>query len=230
MIWNTYTLTLSDLAIDINEIYLNAGYGDTTPDEQISGMIKQLLDEISGFCRPTIGYTITEGKIPDNKLLIINNVPIRVGQVITKYLCGCNYFASFVVSAGIEFDKYINRFKANGDIVSEFLAYSIGTEIAEAAVRYVSGKIAEDAAAMNMGYTHSYSPGYCSWHVREQENLFKILPEKPCGINLNESNLMFPEKSVSGIIGLGAGVIPTSNSCDICGLKSCYKRKKSAKT
>ena len=125
----------------------------------------------------------------------------------------------------MEFDDYCNRLKAEGDIVSEFIAYSIGTEIAEAAVRFVSEKISVEATSMKMGYTHSYSPGYCSWHVREQENLFRVMPEKPCGITLNESNLMFPEKSVSGIIGLGTNVQLTAHSCEICGMITCYKRK-----
>jgi hypothetical protein len=226
MKWNTYIIELSNLELDTNEIYLNLGYGGAEPDAHFVEFVQQMLLDISGFCKPTVGYCINKGTMPDTKFLVINNQPIKVGQIITKYLNDCSHFAAFVVTAGLEFDDYCNRLKAEGDIVSEFIAYSIGTEIAEAAVRFVSSKIAHDAAAMNMGYTHSYSPGYCSWHVREQENLFKLFPEKPCGITLNESNLMFPEKSVSGIIGLGANVQLTAHSCDICGMVTCYKRKK----
>ncbi len=224
--WITYTLKLSDLDLDLNEIYLNLGYKGTVPDAHFVEMVQQLLLEISEFCKPTIGYCINEGTMPDAKFLAINNQLIKVGQIITKYMHNCSHFAAFVVTAGMEFDEYCNHLKADGDIVSEFIAYSIGTEIAEAAVRYVSEKVAAEAIAMNMGYTHSYSPGYCSWHVREQENLFKIMPEKPCGITLNESNLMFPEKSVSGIIGLGTNVKPKTHSCEICGMVTCFKRKK----
>jgi len=171
-----------------------------------------------------VGYCIYESYMPDNKFLEINHLSIKVGQVITKHLQGCTHIATFVVTAGVKFDDYCTLLKAEGDIVSEFIAYSIGTEIAEAAVRFVSEKIATEATEMNMGYSHSYSPGHCSWHVREQENLFKIMPEKPCGITLNESNLMIPEKSVSGIIGLGINVKLTAHSCEICGMLTCFKR------
>ena len=223
--WNTYIIELSNLDLDMNEIYLNLGYGGTLPDTHFVDMVQQMLLEISEFCKPMVGYCINEGIMPDNRFLVINNQHIKAGQIITKYLHNCSHFAVFVVTAGTEFDDYCNRLKANGDIVSEFIAYSIGTEIAEAAVRFVSTKISNDATAMNMGYTHSYSPGYCSWHVREQENLFKIMPEKPCGITLNESNLMSPEKSVSGVIGLGENVQQTAHSCEICGMVTCFKRK-----
>ena len=226
MNWNTYIIELLNLKLDKKEIYLNLGYGGNVPDAHFVEMVQEMLLEISDFCKPTVGYCIYEGTMPDNKYLVLNNQPIKTGQIINKYLQDCSHFAAFVVTAGMEFDEYCNRLKAEGDIVSEFIAYSIGTEIAEAVVRYVSDKIAAEASDISMGYTHSYSPGYCSWHVREQENLFKIMPEKPCGITLNESNLMFPEKSVSGIIGLGANVKATAHSCAICGMVTCYKRKK----
>lgn len=226
MSWKTNAIKLSDLALDTNEIYLNLGYGGTVPEAHFVEMVQLMLLEISEFCNPTVGYCINNGSMPDTKFLVINNQPIKVGQIITKYFYDCSHFAAFVVTAGVEFDEYCNKLKAEGDIVSEFVAYSIGSEIAEAAVRFVSTQIANDATKLNMGYTHSYSPGYCSWHVREQKNLFKILPEKPCGITLNDSNLMFPEKSVSGIIGLGMNIKPTLHSCDICGMVTCYKRKK----
>jgi len=225
--WIEYTIKLTDLELDKNEIYLNLGYKGTEPDADFVEMVQLMIQNISEFCKPIIGYCIYIGSKPDNKYLVINNQPIKVGQIITKYLNECSYFAAFVVTAGMDFDEYCNRLKAEGDIVSEFIAYSIGTEIAEAAVRYVSDKITAEATALNMGYTYTYSPGYCSWHVREQENLFKILPANPCGVTLNESNLMFPEKTVSGIMGLGANVKPIAHSCDICGMVSCFKRKTS---
>jgi hypothetical protein len=225
MNWKSQTITLADLNLDMNEIYLNLGYGGNVPDIQILDMLEQMIDEITVFCQPSVGYCICEGSMPDNKHLIINNQQIKVGQVITGYFQNCTHFATFIVTAGIEFDAYYHQFKVDGDMFSEFLAYSVGTEIAEASVRFVSGKIALEAANLNMGCTHSYSPGYCSWNVREQESLFRILPEKPCGVELNESNLMYPEKSVSGIIGLGVNVTPAAHSCEICGMINCFKRK-----
>ena len=45
-----------------------------------------------------------------------------------------------------------------------------------------------------------YSPGYCGWHVRGQEALFRALAPDPVGIALNASCLMSPLKSVSGAL------------------------------
>lgn len=226
MSWQTIKVTFSELNLDLKENYLNLGYGGAEPEKHIKVMVQSMIQDISEFCRPVVGFGMYEGYCNNDKFVIINNQYIKVGQVITKYLQNCSQFAVFLVTAGLEFDEYCSRLKSEADILSEFIAYSIGTEIAEAAVRFVSEKIAAEATVKNLGYTQSYSPGYCSWHVREQKNLFKLMPEKPCGVILNESNLMYPEKSVSGIIGLGENIKYTAHSCEICRMVNCYKRKR----
>jgi hypothetical protein len=226
----TYILQFSDLTLNKDEIYLNLGYGGQTPDQQFVEMIDQMLEYIGGFCAPQAGYIMLTGNIPDKNYLEINDIRIKVGPVITRYLNNSTHFAVFLASAGIEFDQYLEQLKAIGDIVSEFLAYSIGTEIAEATVRFVTDRITEEADKSGFKITHSYSPGHCSWHVREQQHLFSLLPQKSCGVELNESSLMHPVKSVSGIIGLGKNIKLTPHGCEICGLKTCFKRNEGMKT
>ncbi|MCK7517168.1 MAG: hypothetical protein MZV64_05325 [Ignavibacteriales bacterium] len=34
--------------------------------------------------------------------------------------------------------------------------------------------------------TNRFSPGYCGWHVSEQHNLFRLVPDNYCGITLND--------------------------------------------
>jgi hypothetical protein len=45
-----------------------------------------------------------------------------------------------------------------------------------------------------------FSPGYCGWHVSGQRKLFAHLQPERIGIRLNDSYLMQPLKSVSGVI------------------------------
>ena len=48
-----------------------------------------------------------------------------------------------------------------------------------------------------------FSPGYCGWHVSAQKKLFEYLKPEEIGIGLNESCLMQPLKSISGVIFTG---------------------------
>jgi hypothetical protein len=45
-----------------------------------------------------------------------------------------------------------------------------------------------------------YSPGYCGWHVSGQLALFDCLGPDEVGVELSESCLMRPLKSVSGVL------------------------------
>lgn len=73
-----------------------------------------------------------------------------------------------------------------------------------------------------------YSPGYCGWHVRGQEALFRALPPDPVGIVLNASCLMSPLKSVSGVLVAAAPEAhrfqPDFPFCAACATHECRAR------
>ena len=46
-----------------------------------------------------------------------------------------------------------------------------------------------------------------------------LLPKDFCGITLSPSAMMRPIKSVSGVIGLGAGVKHNAYRCDLCDMR-----------
>ena len=225
MNWTSHTLTLQDLELNLDEIYLNLGYRGETPDEHFMEMVNEILARANQFCCPKVGYAFFDNVGIEKQIITINHIALKTGNVISGKMMPASKIAVFVATAGQDFDNYLQKLKAEGDIVNEFLADAIGSEIAEASVRYVSQQIQIKATEQNLHVTNSYCPGYCGWHVREQKNLFALLPENPCGIELNDSSLMHPVKSVSGIIGLGKTIEHTPYACEICGLKTCFKRK-----
>lgn len=223
-----FQLKFSDLTIDREEILLNLGYGGNEPDAQIMAELEQIIAHANKICMPRAAYRICSGQMVSKHFIEIDAIPMKVGSIIGGYLEKATHFGVFVATAGSQYDDYLHQLKDEGDIVKEFLADAVGSEIAEATVRYITTQIAEDASGNGLSITNSYSPGYCGWHVREQQALFAIFPAEPCGIKLNDSSLMHPVKSVSGIVGLGAEIIQSPYACEICGLQTCYKRKENA--
>lgn len=77
----------------------------------------------------------------------------------------------------------------------------------------------------------SYSPGYCGWDITGQRTLFQFLQPEKIGVTLNESCLMNPIKSISGVLIAGnkdahridAGSYPYCNRCND---QSCFERIK----
>ncbi len=73
-----------------------------------------------------------------------------------------------------------------------------------------------------------YSPGYCGWHISGQKKLFEYLEPEEIGLRLNESFLMIPLKSISGVLVAGDKEIHQFKSnypfCKHCRTHSCRER------
>ena len=217
-------LKLSDFSIDKFEIYRNLGYIDSIPEIQFIEIIDNTLELLNSICKPRIAYKIYKGNFTDKGCIEINGIQLKAGRNIVKYFGKATYFAVFVVTAGQEYDNYLKKLRNENDILTEFIADAIGSEIAQSEIRYLSYKISDIAQYSGLIISNSYSPGYCSWELSEQQTLFSLLPAEPCGIKLNDSSLMYPIKSVSGVIGIGSDLAKMPHKCNVCGMKNCSKR------
>jgi hypothetical protein len=73
-----------------------------------------------------------------------------------------------------------------------------------------------------------YSPGYCGWPTGGQKPLFAALRPAEVGVTLNDSCLMWPVKSVSGVLVGGPGEAhrfrPDFPYCRECQTHDCGRR------
>ena len=127
----------------------------------------------------------------------------------------------------MEYEAYLQRLKQEGDMVRVFIADSLGSVIAEKTADQMERHLQESIDKLGWHHTNRFSPGYCGWHVSQQQLLFPLFNGHTCGIRLTDSSLMLPIKSVSGIIGLGKEVRRLDYTCGLCDFKQCYKRRKS---
>lgn len=238
------TLTYNDLGITLPEIYEQMGYGSSAEEDIINNVSEDvktevctIIKEIETFLKPefcffiTKGLLSTEGKTSQeegdsaNHSLTINGRTLNIGNIIYRQLSGSSLFAFFVCTAGQSFQDFQERLKSEGDMMKEFTANAIGSVIAEKTADFMEREL--ETFLSNLHHTNRFSPGYCGWHVREQQLLFSIFPEtNPCGVQLTSSSLMLPIKSVSGVIGIGENVRKLEYTCGLCNFAKCYKRKK----
>ena len=139
---------------------------------------------------------------------------------------GAERFAVFVATAGKDYEQRRDALKAEGDILSEYALDAIGSAIAVRMGEYVEAQLERKLG--HVRFSHHLSPGHCNWPVADQQKLFHLMGENPCGVTLSDSFLMYPVKSLSGIIGIGERVRQIANNCDVCPMVNCFKRHTSA--
>ncbi len=211
------TLSFEELGITAADVYEQMGYHDAQPDKATQQETAMILKEVSQWLRPQFSYFVVN-KQPD----------FEMGNIILRQLRGSEAFALFICTSGLEFEAYQQRLKEQGDMVRVFIADALGSVIAEKCADQMEKALQESIDKLGWKHTNRFSPGYCGWHVSQQQLLFPLFQGHTCGVKLTDSSLMIPIKSVSGIIGLGEKVRKLEYTCGLCDFKQCYKRKKKA--
>ena len=221
-----------DLRLSLADVCEQMGYGDATPDDDVMAEVRAVGDMAAAVARPRFCYMLADGTLDlVRDTLTIGGTELHVGRIISRQLRGSEAFALFVATAGAEFEDLQMRLKDDDDMVRTFIADSFGSVIAERTADIMEECLQGELDGRGWRHTNRFSPGYCGWHVSEQQRLFPLFGvERPCGVRLTESSLMVPIKSVSGVIGLGPGVRKLEYSCGLCDYKDCYKRKHPARS
>ena len=210
-------LTYNDLSITPADVYEQMGYHDAEPDEVTKAELTQIVNQVSQWLRPRFSY------------FVVSVQPaFDMGKIILRQLRGSEAYALFVCTAGVEYEAYQQQLKEQGDMVRVFIADALGSVIAEKCADQMEIALQESIDKLGWKHTNRFSPGYCGWHVSQQQLLFPLFQGHTCGVTLTDTSLMVPIKSVSGIIGLGANVRKLDYTCGLCDFKQCYKRKKKA--
>ncbi|MBE0432342.1 hypothetical protein IBX73_02615 [candidate division WOR-3 bacterium] len=140
--------------------------------------------------------------------------------------------ALFAATLGQEVHARISALFERGDFALASMLDSVasaGVEIAADVVeKYYTRALRERGLTAENDAVMRYSPGYCGWHVSGQKKLFNYLKPGEIGIELRESFLMDPLKSVSGVLMSGPREIHLfDDTCSFCGQcedHSCRKR------
>ena len=210
-------LTYDQLGILPADIYEQMGYHEVLPDQATQQETRAIIDEVKAWLRPQFCFFVTR-----------ECLDFEMGRIIEKQLQDSEAYAFFICTCGQEFEDYQAQLKANGDMVRVFIADALGSVIAEKCADEMEKNVQESIEKLGWHHTNRFSPGYCGWHVSQQQVLFALFKGETCGVRLTDSSLMLPIKSVSGIMGLGQKVRRLDYTCGLCHFEKCYKRKKKA--
>jgi len=228
-------MTLADSEIQMNmeidprQVCRYLGY---KADVEPSPRIASLLDECMGLARqllqPTYSHTFkTIRDIRGSKVFIEDGLVLE-GSSISQLLRRCAKVAVFVLTVGGAVEELAGRLADEGQIVKAYVLDAVGSTAAERLAELVQDSIAAAAGAEGLCISRRFSPGYCDWDIGQQEMVFGALGGDFAGVRLTEDCLMLPQKSVSGIIGVGpcGEGVETYNPCLTCDKRNCLARRK----
>jgi len=143
-------------------------------------------------------------------------------------IANANAFYLFTGTLGSKPEEETAKIMASGEYLMATALDACASLAADYLVDYLQRTLEQE-----LDDPHSrvlgYSPGYCGWHVSGQRALFKVLKPEGIGITLNDSAMMTPRKSVSGVLveaPLEAHLfLPEFSFCRECTTHSCVSRQ-----
>lgn len=225
--YRDFQFKLSEVTVDINDIAVLMGYEPDTVPEPVYGMVQTALAESNQYCDIRGGFGIFDAVHidPKNYTIQVNNQIFHTGKIVATQLNEAKKVALFIGTAGSGISEHAQNTSKKGELLQGYIFDVIGSVVVEKAIEQIQEELTTLIKIEGFSVSNRFSPGYCDWKVTEQQKLFSLFPPGFCGITLSDSMLMNPIKSVSGIIGIGAGLKQTGAQCNWCHDANCIYGK-----
>lgn len=219
-------INYNNLILDKKKIGLSIGYlnGDIPP--HFDEILETLISKLPKYCEIKAGFRLVDIQYSfesPNGLFVASEF-FEMDKIVTSQLKKATKGAIFLCTIGPKMETWGKQVLKGGDPILSYLIDITASAIVESVADNLHDHIGAEMKNKGFKITNRYSPGYCNWSVLEQKKIFSLLPPKFCGILLNESALMTPIKSISGVIGIGTEVKYSEYICDRCGIKDCTHR------
>ena len=180
--------------------------------------VERLVESAKAIARPKAVYKVAYVETKDDNSVIIDGTKFT-SRVLRVNLEDAYRVFPYVITSGTEIEEWSQSIT---DIFDKYCADAIKEMIMRSARHYVFAEIDEKyglvhAAVMNPG-------SLADWPIKEQKNLFALLGDtkESIGVQLTDSFLMLPMKSISGIrFSSDKEFI----NCQLCPRENCEKRR-----
>jgi hypothetical protein len=217
-----------DIKIGRNNVCRYLGYrDDVEPSARIASLLDEYMETARNIIEPSCSYVIKDVKVIAGSRVFVGGPVIFESEAIAKLLEKCDKVAIFVLTIGKRFDEMTRWLADSGLIVEAYVLDAVGSSMTEGLADSVQARIRDIAYAHGLRISRRFCPGYCDWDISQQGMVFRAMNGEHPGVFLTEDYLMVPEKSMSGIIGMGSynSGVDSYSPCTTCDKRSCPGRR-----
>jgi len=128
--------------------------------------------------------------------------PIFHSRALASMLRASDHAALFILTLGPRLEAEVAALSEAGELLEAVLLDTAGWGAIEGGVRAIRAHLIERWRATGRAVTHRLAPGYLDWPLPEQQLLFDCFEGANDLVQLTESGVMVPLKSVSGVYGV----------------------------
>ena len=214
--------------IDRNGVWRSMGYSaDNEPPARIASLIDEYIENASQLMEPSYTYVIRNVDLLQDSRVLIEGPVVFQSKIIARLLSKCKKVAVLVVTIGDRLEEMARSLARDGLMLQASVLDAIGSNAVVKLADYVQSAIARKAGSEGLVASRRFSPGYCDWDISQQMMIFHAVKRDSIDVDLTDKCLMVPQKSISGIVGLGSpeADICEYNPCTTCDKEDCPGRR-----
>lgn len=174
---------------------------DAAP-RSVTQVAQRMAASAQALFAPAVRYRLAPLRRVDGWKLLADGTAFCPGLEAATVLCGSAAVAVVLVTMGARLDEEIERFQSRGDLVEALFLETAGWLGIEAATRAFAARLRDRARAQGLSLTRRLAPGYGTWPLTGQRDLFAVFDGAALPVRLLESCAMTPKLSRSGVYGL----------------------------
>lgn len=209
-----YLVKIADVMINSDSIITRMRLSE----EEDLIRIKQLCDEAVKIAKPKFIYKVAYINNREGNCIIIDNTKFT-SKLMCKNFQDISRVFPYIATCGREVYEWANKIE---DVFEKYWVDYIMECILRNCVKELYKTIEKQYGIAKIS---SMNPGSLEgWPINQQKELFELLedPYEKIGVELKESFLMIPHKSVSGIL------FPSKSeyvNCKLCDRENCQSRR-----
>ncbi|MDF9867019.1 hypothetical protein OKW22_000578 [Bacilli bacterium PM5-3] len=198
--------------LDLSEIKRYLKYDSDSIDEVTNNNINKAIKLVEENASLKYTYNRYSININENNIEVNNTILNFKSNDLARHLDNCDEVILLVATLGLPLDNLIKKLEIT-DLSLAYIVNAIAVEYLEKCLDKI-----QDELNIEKNKTSRFSIGYGDLKLEYQSDFIKVLDAtKKIGVNVLDTNLMIPSKSVSAIIGLSNKKIGTSlKKCDKC--------------
>jgi len=212
--------------IESNELVkLLGGQKKKSLPKSIRKKVRTARQKLNKLIKPSVHYRIVRPSVTDNDAVQLDETVEFKSTQLAKTLKNAEEIVCFVGTIGTGVENEINRLLAKQKLAEAYILDAMASVAVENMIDRFQNLMENRFSAEDRTVTLRFSPGYCDWPVTQQKKLFKIFNPKQLNVELLDSCLMKPRKSISGVFGITPQESDSYNPCRDCPTRRCESRR-----
>lgn len=191
----------------------------------LSRKVRVLKSKVRDLLNPRLYYSMAKVSTESKGVVCLNDEIVFKSRKLSEALKDSEKSVCFVGTIGRGVEYEINKLLRDNCLADAYIVDALGSVAVENMVEQFQNLMETRYRKQDKSVTLRFSPGYCDWPVTEQKKLFRVFDPLGIGVELLDSCLMQPRKSISGIFGIAPYKALPYNPCAHCKKRDCEVRR-----